>query len=203
MPIRLASGIASLLAGGEMNLRCAVALSVWWAIPVLAWSQQPSEIKPVADQLAASIYNGPSMTTLGELTDGIGGRLTGSPAYVRSTEWAAAKFRSYGIENVRLEPFTIAAGWQRGMASAAMLAPMSRPLNLASLGWSPSTPPGGVQGPVVIVADVEPEVVRSREAELRGKIVLLDTAKINADGYAKAMAKVEAAWLTFHNAGVL
>ena len=96
-----------------MNLRRAFALSVWWVIPVLAWPQPPSEMKPVADQLAASIYNGPSMTTLGELADGIGGRLTASPAHVRSTEWAVAKFRSYGIENVRLEPFTIPAGWQR------------------------------------------------------------------------------------------
>ena len=186
-----------------MKLRLAVILAVWCSVSAPAWPEQPSDMKPVADRLAASVYNGPSMATLGELADGIGGRLTGSPAYVRATEWAAAKFRSYGIENVRLEPFTIAAGWQRGMASAAMVTPMSRPLNLASLGWSPSTPAGGVQGPVVIVADVAPEVLRSREAELRGKIVLLDTVKINAEGYAKVMAKVEAAWLTFHNAGVL
>src|ERR1039457_5373984 len=100
------------------------------------------------------------------------------PSYVRSTEWAAAKFHSYRIENVRLEPFTIPAGWQRGTASGAMLAPLSRPLNLASLGWSPSTPSGGVQGSVVVVADVEPEVLRSRENELRGKIIFLDTTKI-------------------------
>jgi carboxypeptidase Q len=186
-----------------MNLRRAVVLAVWWAIPVLGWSQPPSEMKPVTDRLAASIYNGPSMATLGELADGIGGRLTGSPAYVRSTEWAVAKFHSYGIESVRLEPFTIPAGWQRGTASGAMLGPLSRPLNLASLGWAPSTPPGGVQGAVVIVADVAPEVLRSREAELRGKIVFLDTAKINADGYGKAMAKMEAAWPAFQKAGVL
>ncbi len=83
-----------------MSLRRAVVLSVWWAIPVLMWAQQPAEMKPVTDRLAASIYNGPSMATLGELSDTIGGRLTGSPAYVRSTEWAAAKFRIYGIENV-------------------------------------------------------------------------------------------------------
>src|ERR1700688_2657806 len=106
MPIRPRSGELFSWAGGKMNLRRAIALAVWWTIPVLAWSQQPSEMKPVTNRLAASIYNGPSMTTLGELADGIGGRLTGSPAYVRSTEWAAAKFRSYGIENVRLEPFT-------------------------------------------------------------------------------------------------
>ncbi|MFZ0796786.1 MAG: M28 family peptidase [Terriglobales bacterium] len=187
-----------------MNLRRAFAWSVWWAIPVLAWSQRPSEIKPVTDQLAASIYNGPSMTTLGELADGIGGRLTASPAYVRSTEWAVAKFRSYGIENVRLEPFTIPAGWQRGTASGSILAPLPRPLNLASVGWAPSTPPGGVQGTVVLVTDVEPDVLRPhKKDELRGKIVFLDTTKIMAEGYGKALPKMESAWIAFQKAGVL
>jgi carboxypeptidase Q len=186
-----------------MNLRRVIALSVWWAIPVLAWSQQPSEMKAVTDQLSATIYNGPSMSTLGELADGIGGRLTASPAYVRSTEWAVAKFRSYGIENVKLDPFTIPAGWQRGTASGAMLSPLSRPLHVASLGWGPSTPAGGVQGSVVVVADVSPEALKSREGELRGKIVLLDTSKIYAEGYGKAMAKLEAAWIAFQKLGVL
>jgi carboxypeptidase Q len=185
-----------------MNLRRVIALSVWWAIPVLAWSQQPSEMKAVTDQLSATIYNGPSMSTLGELADGIGGRLTASPAYVRSTEWAVAKFRSYGIENVKLDPFTIPAGWQRGTASGAMLSPLSRPLHVASLGWGPSTPAGGVQGSVVVVADVSPEALKSREGELRGKIVLLDTSKIYAEGYGKAMAKLEAAWIAFQKSGV-
>ncbi len=186
-----------------MNLRRAVAFLVWWAIPVLAWSQQPSEMKPVTNRLAASIYNGPSMATLGELTDSIGGRLTASPTYVRSTEWAAAKFRSYGIENVKLEPFTIAAGWQRGTCSGAMLSPLSRPLNVASLGWGPSTPAGGVQSTIVIVSDVSPDVLKSREAELRGRIVFLETSKIFAEGYGKALPKLESAWLAFQKAGVL
>ncbi len=186
-----------------MSLRRLVSLVMCWAIPVLAWPQQPVEMKPAADRLAASIYNGPSMATLGELADGIGGRLTASPSYVRSTEWAVAKFRSYGIENVRLEPFTIPAGWQRGTANGAMLTPLSRTLHLASLGWSPSTPAGGVQGAVVLVADLEPDELRSREHELRGKIVFLDTTKVYAEGYGKAIPKVEAAWRTFHKAGVL
>lgn len=186
-----------------MSLHRAIALTVWWVIPVLASAQSPSEMKPVADQIAGSIYSGPSMTTLGELADGIGGRLTGSPAYVRATEWAVAKFRSYGIQNVKLDPFTIPAGWQRGPATGAMLAPLSRPLYVASLGWSPSTPAGGVQGPVVLIADVAPEALKAREAELHGKIVLLDTSKIYAEGYGKAMAKMEAAWSAFQKAGVL
>ena len=186
-----------------MNLRRVVVLAMWLAVPVLTWPQGPSELKPATDRLAASIYNGPSMTTLSELADGIGGRLTGSLAYVRSTEWAAAKFRSYGIQNVRLEPFTIAAGWQRGTASATILAPLPRLLNVASLGWSPSTPSGGVQGAVVMFADVAPETLHSRESALRGKIVYLDTGKIYAEGYGKAFPKVAAAMATFQKAGVL
>lgn len=190
-----------------MNLHRAVAATVlvttFCTVSILGWSQQFSDMKPVTDQLAASIYNGPSMATLGELADGIGGRLTGSPAYVRSTEWAAAKFRSYGIQNVRLDPFSIPAGWQRGTASGSILAPMSRPLNLASLGWAPSTPAGGVQGSVVLIADVEPDALRSHEEGMRGKIVFLDTTKIYAEGYGKALPKIEAAWKVFQKAGVL
>jgi carboxypeptidase Q len=187
-----------------MNLRHAAALTAMLcALPVLGWSQLPSENKAVTDQLAASIYNGPSMATLGELADGIGGRLTGSPAYVRSTEWAVTKFRSYGIQNVRLEPFTIPAGWQRGAAGGSILTPLSRPLNLASMGWSPSTPAGGVQGAVILIADVEPDTLRSHAEAIRGKIVFLDTTKVYADGYGKALPKIEAAWKVFQKAGVL
>ena len=66
-----------------MRLRFTVVLAVWCTFCAPAWPEQPSDMKSVADRLAASIYNGPSMATLGELADGIGGRLTGSPAYVR------------------------------------------------------------------------------------------------------------------------
>ncbi len=180
-----------------------VALCAGLVFVVPVWGQQLGEMKPMTDKLAASVYGGPSMATIGELADGIGGRLTGSPAYVKSTEWAAAKFRSYGIQNVRLEPFTIDAGWERGSATGAMLSPLSRPLNVASLGWAPSTPAGGVEGPVLLVGDVSADALKSRSEELKGKVVLLDTAKIYAEGYSKASPKVEAAWPVFQKAGVL
>jgi carboxypeptidase Q len=189
--------------GRGVNLCRLVVLRFCLVSAALAWSQQPAELKPVTDQLAASVYNGPSMVTLRELADGIGGRLTGSPAYVQSTDWAAAKFRSYGIRDVRLEPFTIAAGWQRGTASGTILEPLTRPLRLASFGWSPSTPAAGVHGAVVMVADIEPEALESRKNELRGKIVFLDTIKIMADGYDKVLPKLKAAWVTFQKAGAL
>jgi len=165
-------------------------------------AQSPSQLKPATDQLAGSIYTGPAMATLRELTDAYGGRVTGSPSYQRSAEWAAAKFRSYGIQNVRLEPFPIPAGWQRGSASGTLISPLPRPLNVASLGWSPSTPAGGVQAAVVAVADVSPQNLKDTEP-FRGKIVLLDTGKIFAEGWAKALPKLDAAWTVFQQAGVV
>jgi carboxypeptidase Q len=169
---------------------------------VLAWTQSPSEMKPVTDRLAASVYTGPSMATLRELTDTFGGRLTGSPAYASSAEWAAAKFRSYGIQNVKLDPFTIPAGWQRKGASGAMLSPLSRPLSIASLGWSPSTPPGGIKGDVIVVSDISQDKLKDA-GQFRGKIVLLDTPKILAEGIFKALPNLDAAWPVFQKAGVL
>ena len=186
-----------------MILRRALTVLMGLVVSVVAWSQQPSDLKPVTDQLAASIYTGPSMATLRELTDGVGGRLTGTPTYVSATEWAAAKFRSYGIENVRLDPFTIPAGWERGSASGRMVAPLSRPLYVASLGWSPSTPAGGVQGTVAVIADIAPEKLQAVADQLSGKIVFLDTSKILAEGYAKALPKLEAAWPELQKAGVV
>ena len=159
-------------------------------------------MKPVTDRLAASVYTGPSMTTLRELSDGFGGRVTGTPAYNRAADWAAGKFRSYGIQNVRLEPFTIAAGWQRGAASGALLAPLPRPLSVASLAWSPSTPAAGVQGAVVVISDLSPDSLKQTD-RLRGKIVFLDISKIFAEGFAKAMLNLDLAWPLFQKAGVV
>jgi hypothetical protein len=179
-----------------------MALLLSGLVSPIVWAQSPAEMKPVVDRLAASVYTGPSMATLRELTDTFGGRLTGSEAYAGSAEWAGARFRSYGIQNVKLDPFTIPAGWQRGPASGSMASPLSRPLSIASLGWSPSTPAGGVKGAVVVVSDVSKEKLKDTDA-LRGKIVLLDTAKILAEGVFKALPKLDAAWSVFQKAGVL
>ncbi len=183
-------------------IRRSLTLLLVWSLCGIVWAESPSEMKPVTDRLAASIYTGPSMRILRELTDTFGGRLTGSPAYQRSADWAAAKFRSYGVQNVKLEAFTIPAGWQRVSASGMMLSPLSRPLSIASLGWSPSTPGGGVKGSVVLISDVSREKLQDTD-QLRGKIVLLDGSKIFAEGYVKALPKLDAAWPVFQKAGVL
>jgi hypothetical protein len=54
------------------------------------------------------------------LTDGIGARLTGSPAHVRAANWARERFAEWGLANARLEPFEFGAGWELEHIAAAM-----------------------------------------------------------------------------------
>jgi carboxypeptidase Q len=165
---------------------------------------EPSpDVQETANRLANSIYMGPSMNTLRELSDGFGGRLTGSPAYNHAAEWAAAKLRSYGIQNVRLEPFTIPNGWVRGTAYGQMLSPLARPLYLQSLGWAPSTPPGGIKAGAIIIDNVSPDRIRALADKIKGKIVFLDVAKIFAEGWVKVLPDVQASYALFKDEGAV
>jgi carboxypeptidase Q len=118
-------------------------------------------------------------------------------------EWAAAKFRSYGILNVKLEAFTMPNGWQRGSAHGEMLAPMARPLHVESLGWAPSTPAGGVKGEVILIDDVSADAIKAKADKIKGKIVMLDSAKLFADGWVKVFVAFSAAPQLFKDAGAL
>lgn len=162
-----------------------------------------SDVRVDADQLTGSVYTGPGMKTLRELSDGFGGRLTGSPAYNRAAEWAAEKFRSYGVANVKLEPFTMANGWVRGTASGELLTPVARTLHLESLGWSPSTPPGGIEGEVISVEDVAPEHLKAMADKIKGKIVFMDEGKILGEHWPKTFPALEASYPLLRDAGAL
>ena len=168
-----------------------------------ALGQVSPEVQETANQLTGSIYTGPSMTTLRDLSDGFGGRLTGSPAYNRAADWAASQFRSYGIQNVKLEPFTMESGWLRGSARGAILTPVPRTLHVESLGWSPSTPAGGVSGEVLIVDDVAPDAVKAAAQKASGKIVFYDLQKILAHGWTKKLAQLMASYQPLKDAGAL
>ncbi|HVG83577.1 MAG TPA: hypothetical protein VM820_03630, partial [Vicinamibacterales bacterium] len=48
-------------------------------------------------RISAGVRQGESIELLRQLTDDIGARLAGSPAYERAAQWAAAKFRDAGL----------------------------------------------------------------------------------------------------------
>ena len=115
----------------------------------------------------SSVRGGKSLEYVRGVT-AIGPRLTGSAAYQRAAEWSADQFRAMGITRVSLEPFTIERGWERVSARARIVAPADRPIHVASLGWSPSTPDGGFEAEVLALAAFSPDALPPRDA-LQGR----------------------------------
>src|SRR6476659_918330 len=57
---------------------------------------------------------------LEELSDYIGGRVTGSPQAAQAVEWGMRKMKAMGLENVRAEKWQISRGWTRISAEAEL-----------------------------------------------------------------------------------
>lgn len=120
------------------------------------------------------LLNGQAYEYDRQLADTIGPRLTGSPNYMRAADWAQQHFRELGLSNVHTEDWTIPATWEPVSASGHILTPVDHTLHLYSIGWSPSTPEHGVQGPVVYVPALTPGVLDGLASRLKGAIALLD-----------------------------
>jgi carboxypeptidase Q len=112
------------------------------------------------------------MANLTYLSDVIGPRLTGSENLKKANEWAAEKMRSYGLSNVRLEPWTIPAGWQRGTATAKLIEPDNgRTLTVAAMGWTPGTK-GPIEGDVVVLRARSKDDLAKYKGKLKNAIIL-------------------------------
>jgi len=94
----------------------------------------------------------PLEANLRRLTDGIGGRVTGSPEMAKAVEWGVAGFRAAGVD-VHTEKYTIPVTWREGTTRLEVTGPETFPVSLVSLGLSPATPPGGLEGPLVNIGE--------------------------------------------------
>ena len=75
---------------------------------------------------------------LRHLTDDIGGRVPGTPAFQKAAEWAMATMREAGADNVRLEEFTMATSWAEGGTRVRVVSPTAFELRARSIAWSPA-----------------------------------------------------------------
>ena len=140
------------------------------------------DVKANAEALKRAILVGPAFESLRELTDRFGPRLTSSAAYTQSAEWTADKFRSYEVDKVYFDTFTVPNGWQRGAARGMILSERELQLHIESVGWSPATPAAGVRGEVLWLSDISEQNLQAQAARIRNRIVMLDTDRIFANG---------------------
>lgn len=127
---------------------------------------------------------------LESLTTEIGPRLGGSDAEARARDWGAAKLKSLGFKNVRIETFDMPY-WERVTERAAIAAPYSQPLHITALGNSVATPAGGVTGDVVRF-DTMLDLQDAPLEGLAGKILFVDEVMPktqDGSGYGWAVAK--------------
>ena len=86
------------------------------------------------------------------LTDSLGPRLSGSPAYDNAARWAIERFRQWGLANPHLEPFKLGRAWTLEKLTTEITATRYMPLLAYAEAWSPSTS-GVVTGTPVYVGD--------------------------------------------------
>jgi carboxypeptidase Q len=127
--------------------------------------------KIIANALGAS----PLAEQLRRLTDGIGGRLSGSPAMAKAVEWAVAGFREAGVDDVHTEEFTIPHTWNEGATRVEAFSPGGFPVHAVSVAWSPPTPAGGIEADLVDAGTGTPEDFARIGTVARGAILLVHT----------------------------
>jgi len=131
------------------------------------------------DQKLASIageamMDGKPYQYLEELSDDVGGRVTGTPQAAQAIAWGVEKMKAIGLENVHTEAWQMKRGWSRVSASAEMLAPVHHRLSVDSLGWVGSTAEGGVEAEVVAVNAYQlADEMKNNSANWAGKVLIV------------------------------
>jgi len=150
----------------------------------------PPTDEQIAVQLRDEALGGEDLAWdwVSELTTRFGPRPAGSDNEHRAAEWAAARFKALGFANVHIETFPITA-WVRGVESAQIVAPVLQPLAVAALGESPATPPGGLEGEVVIFPTLA-DLKEAPPGSLTGKIAFVAARMVrtqDGEGYGAAV----------------
>ncbi len=156
-----------------MRSRAALLLACLIVVPVLAAGQEPVDLQTVTRIRDEGLNRSRVMEMAAVLTDEIGPRLTGSPAYTRATEWARDRLTEHGLANAHLETFEFGRGWTFSSVSVRMTKPDVVPLDALPKGWSAATA-GAVAGPVVKVAIEKDEDFEQYRGKLAGKILLVE-----------------------------
>jgi carboxypeptidase Q len=138
----------------------------------------------------------PLEENLRRLTDEVGGRVTGSPEMAKAIDWAVAAFRASGVD-VHTEKYKLPVTWAEGDTHIELLGPERFPVRLVAEGWSPSTPPGGIEANLIDVQSGSADDF-ARAGSVKGAILLVHS-KIGStwadlfDEYATPPAIIERA----------
>ena len=139
-----------------------------FAALVLAWLPLTTGAGPEKAEVDRIISVGREpgfvMEHLDILSNRIGPRLTSSDGLQNACEWARDRFKSYGLENARLEKWgEFPVGFNRGPWSGRMIEPTSKALTFGTNSWSAGTK-GVTRGKAVMAPLNEEELAKVKDS---------------------------------------
>lgn len=135
-------------------------------------AQEPVDREMIARIRAEGLDRSRVLDLYNTLTNVIGPRLTGSPAYRESADWAAERLAEWGLANPHLESFEFGRGWTLEGLTLEMTGPRYFPLFGYPEAWTPSTE-GIIEGRPVYVGNSSVDEIRGMASAIRGAVVLL------------------------------
>jgi hypothetical protein len=146
------------------------------AFLMLAVAAGPDSDREIANHLIAeALKPSPLETNLRRLTDEIGGRIPGTPAFQRAADWGVAAFKEAGADGVHTEEFIIQHSWAEGatVMTASLYSGTTFPVHAVSVAWAPALA-AAKHVPIVDVGDGSAAEF-SKVGDVAGRIVLVHT----------------------------
>lgn len=122
------------------------------------------------------LNNSKVMQTAFYLTDVSGPRLSNSPELKHAQDWIAGQFKTWGLSNVKLEPWgKFGKGWDVQKNYAAITVPYYHAIIAIPKAWTGSTN-GPIRSDVVLIKADTVTDLDQYKGKLAGKIVVFDNA---------------------------
>ncbi len=142
-------------------------------------SESRSDSDAVSRIVGAAMTRGGASAFLETLTDSVGARVTGSPQCRSAADLILASLRQAGLDSAHFEEYPLESRWQRGPASAAVVAPVTRALTVTSYGWVPGTAkaPGTsekLEASLFDLGNIAALQIPASAGNLKGAAVLVD-----------------------------
>lgn len=114
-------------------------------------------------------------TNLRRLTDEVGGRVPGTPAFQRAVDWGLAAFKEAGADSVHTEEFTIQKSWTEGATemTASLYSGTKFRVHAVSVAWAPALP--AIKHVPVVYVGMGAAAEFAKAGSVEGRIVLVDS----------------------------
>ena len=136
-------------------------------------SEEKTDSTNIKTLFNSALTDGKSHEWLRDLTQNIGGRLSGSPEAAESVVWGEKIMKEVGLDSVWLQPVMV-PHWVRGEKEAASytINGIKKNVPICALGFSIATPKSGVIAEVIEVKTLEE--AKALGDEMKGKIVFFN-----------------------------